>query len=988
MEILNEHRESEVAIVSIDQTRTQEITSEHREGEVTVFTNNATPEVHLTTRREEAKATVNENSRPIIVVAENIETVKEVAERADLLDDVITSLPQIMQAANAAEIAEQAKLEAISAKNEALESKETAVASAETALSSSSIALESANKAQESASLADQSAKSALTSKESASASAKSASESMTQAKQSAQSASASASVASEKETLVKEYATRAETASADAENAKTIVVNSINKAETAERNAAASAQAAKNSENIALQSENKALASATTATQEANRATEQASLASSYSSQALQASNTATQQATIATEQASNASQSATVATEQANLAKEYAEQAQSVDLSDYITKTEANDTFATNNELSDGLSAKQDTLSAGEGIKIEGNVISATAQVPDNVYTEENLLAGGNVTFTKVTGGGGIDEHTLACWHFDGSPYDEVSGLGIRGDTTGSYTTGVFGNAIYSLYSNKVYSALVLTDQKIENGFTVDCFVLPRTSITTSSIFSIYAGGNNNLYGISATLNLKTGEVALAHRSANLATYTVAPFGLEDKPHLALQLRGTVAEVYVEGKRVIQHDVSSILSALTGTGFLINCSNANFAMDELRISDVARYNGDFTPPTEPYKRDDAGPIGTTIDVQVPTKVSELENDSGFITAEDLPESGGASFPLFYHTFADHILNDASWLRADTFSWQSGDMYVSAYNHLVADLEGITAEAETIGSTEITYYRANDGHKIVLADQESKVSDIYRATGVAWYYILDTENKRFKLPRTKHNFAGIRTGVGNFVEAGLPNITGSVTDTYQMGNYGTVPVSEGALYSSQSSKGGTSQQSGNSIDIHMDASRSNSIYGNSDTVQPPSTEQYLYFYVGNTVRNQTEVDVGAVTEQLNGKVDKDNLESHLPDNMDYVVEFYNENKLWYKKYKSGWIEQGGLFEGTFAGTYEYSLILPFQNTDYTIMGTGMYSTNSSAAWVALTKTETTFKGEAFRGGSGNVSLTKLYWYACGQGAF
>lgn len=252
---------------------------------------------------------------------------------------------------------------------------------------------------------------------------------------------------------------------------------------------------------------------------------------------------------------------------------------------------------------------------------------------------------------------------------------------------------------------------------------------------------------------------------------------------------------------------------------------------------------------------------------------IDVPTKTSELANDSGFITAEDLPESGGASFPLFYHTFADHILNDASWLRGDTFSWQSGDMYVSAYNHLVSDLEGITAETETIGSTTITFYRAKDGHKIVLADQESKVSDIYRATGVAWYYILDTENKRFKLPRTKHAFAGLRTGAGNFVEAGLPNIKGVVGKYFQ--GSGTANES-GAMYATDYLNAYGNDGSGNSAayNLNLDASRSSSIYGNSDTVQPPSTEQYLYFYVGNTVRNQTEVDVGAVTERLNEKLD------------------------------------------------------------------------------------------------------------------
>lgn len=334
--------------------------------------------------------------------------------------------------------------------------------------------------------------------------------------------------------------------------------------------------------------------------------------------------------------------------------------------------------------------------------------------------------------------------------------------------------------------------------------------------------------------------------------------------------------------------------------------------------------------------------------------------KIKEEHPDWVCFITDDVSEendgSGNSSFPLFYHTFADHILNDASWLRADTFSWQSGDMYVSAYNHLVADYEGegkqknttvyswafgegysgynpytlsekpsngslvfwadiysikgilgrvVSFDEETnsfeyedykagttkiaisptskeklssfaidtIGSTEITFYRAEDGHKIVLADQESKVSEIYRSTGVAWYYILDTENKRFKLPRTKWAFTGLRNAVGNFIEAGLPNITGQTNFAPNAGmRYDAQP--RGAFYKATATGHIMKFEQAAGNDLGFDASLSSEVYGKSDTVQPHSTEQYLYFYVGNTVRNQTEVNVGTVTEHLNGKAD------------------------------------------------------------------------------------------------------------------
>ena len=105
---------------------------------------------------------------------------------------------------------------------------------------------------------------------------------------------------------------------------------------------------------------------------------------------------------------------------------------------------------------------------------------------------------------------------------------------------------------------------------------------------------------------------------------------------------------------------------------------------------------------------------------------------------------------------PLFTTVWQDHILNDISWLRADTFSWQSGLVYTAAYQHLVSEISGLTAQTETIGYTTITYYQASDGHKIVLADQETNVLNVYISTGVAWYYVLDTANTQFKLPRRR----------------------------------------------------------------------------------------------------------------------------------------------------------------------------------------------------------------------------------------
>ena len=56
---------------------------------------------------------------------------------------------------------------------------------------------------------------------------------------------------------------------------------------------------------------------------------------------------------------------------------------------------------------------------LTAGNGISIENNVISTTggADVPEDVYTQNNLLAGNGIEIVNEPVAGGIDKHTLAC-------------------------------------------------------------------------------------------------------------------------------------------------------------------------------------------------------------------------------------------------------------------------------------------------------------------------------------------------------------------------------------------------------------------------------------------------------------------------------------------------------------------------------------------------------------------------------------------
>ena len=256
-------------------------------------------------------------------------------------------------------------------------------------------------------------------------------------------------------------------------------------------------------------------------------------------------------------------------------------------------------------------------------------------------------------------------------------------------------------------------------------------------------------------------------------------------------------------------------------------------------------------------------------------------------------ITIEDnvISASGGSSYapPLLSYQWTDHILNDIRWLRADTFSWQDGGVYFGTYDTLEAEYNNENSVEETDGT--ITYKRTPNKYKIADISQEEAILNKYNTDGITWYYIIDTVNKRFKLPRTKYGFTGIRNGVGNDIEqiVILPNITGEInctstsTDAQFLADENGNVSSEGALYitSTRSAKtiGQTSNNATAPKGIGLDASRSSNVYSGDGTdtkIQEPATQMYLYFYVGSYTTDAIENTAGLNTELFNGKLDID----------------------------------------------------------------------------------------------------------------
>lgn len=100
-------------------------------------------------------------------------------------------------------------------------------------------------------------------------------------------------------------------------------------------------------------------------------------------------------------------------------------------------------------------------------------------------------------------------------------------------------------------------------------------------------------------------------------------------------------------------------------------------------------------------------------------------------------------------------------------------------------------------------------------------------------------------------------------------------------------------------------------------------------------------------------------ITTGEILEVLNTKADVDLNNIDVTSGADSVIEYQTptaENDYtWYRKYKSGWVEQGGFYNMTStAGNYYVSLPITMSDINYQVLAT--YNQNvTNTDWTANT---------------------------------
>lgn len=255
-----------------------------------------------------------------------------------------------------------------------------------------------------------------------------------------------------------------------------------------------------------------------------------------------------------------------------------------------------------------------------------------------------------------------------------------------------------------------------------------------------------------------------------------------------------------------------------------------------------------------------------------------------------------------------------------------------------------------------------LSYYEASDGHLIATSNSETAINNLYEAGEASWYYMIDTQNTRFKLPKVKNRKLvesyddgsnWYRLYSDKWVEQGgyYTNSTDSwITQSLRIPmkdtNY-TVSIE-------RSKKTDTADPGTGGIDrrsIFTNGYKTTEfkmwgywasypcsweVKGYADVKVPNFGENYHYFYVGQFTGTALEQTAGLNIELFNGKADKSLR--NVPPNFDYVVKCKKPTILdptWYRLYRSGWIEQGGTIAANVGTSGTITFPLQMRDTTY-----------------------------------------------------
>lgn len=339
----------------------------------------------------------------------------------------------------------------------------------------------------------------------------------------------------------------------------------------------------------------------------------------------------------------------------------------------------------------------------------------------------------------------------------------------------------------------------------------------------------------------------------------------------------------------------------------------------------------------------------------GTITITQGGTTKGSFTTNQGNNTTIDIDAGGGGSGlnvgDTFLTTRTDNELNGAVECDGATYN--------------TTDFTGAQAIGALLQAGKVPY--------VSLAQYASLLSTNGSVGVFGWDGVGTTA---FRVPSLNDIFieTGTAAQVGDYLSAGLPNITGQLTGIQQLN-----PTATGAFSvdSATARDTGITHSGGGVMTIGISAQRSSSIYGNSSTVQPNAVRYRAMVQLAVSATDEALETCTSVLADVAG------LKSH--EVIGFQAPTADNNYTWYRKYADGWVEQGGQTESS-AGNVAKNITFPIEmaNTNYVVQVTicGHLPFGSPGNNPGVKDTNTTTGMAIYSGNTG-----ALYWEVKGMAA-
>lgn len=317
-------------------------------------------------------------------------------------------------------------------------------------------------------------------------------------------------------------------------------------------------------------------------------------------------------------------------------------------------------------------------------------------SAVIPNNIWTQDNLKAGDNVTITPIPKPV-IDSNTLGVWHLDTNTFENAvpnsSAIDNISTVNSLDTTNFkFGPASAKIFSGSAWTQIV-TNLGIarEADVTLDFWYYPSN---TNGYTSLDLDGG---------LGFKFNGLTVMDEGQNSI---IGEISRNQWHHFAAVRKDGICYYFIDG---VKNSYTKESSSSLGSIGILSPSSTSERYDELRVSNVARWTEDFTPYTEPYAAS-----GGTTEYQI-NATTNITVDSALSTTSENPVQNKVV------TSAINSLYDTVASKQDTLPAGTTGYF------LQKTATGVQwAEVQAGGAPTLTWYTGNTGTSVTISDTSS----------------------------------------------------------------------------------------------------------------------------------------------------------------------------------------------------------------------------------------------------------------------